>query len=75
MIKDQFCFPFTSQVLEYHPKPWNQWEPVAYLEKETGTLLRCLSDEGNHQFMMSWILSHNNDSQRFFSFQCLYYKL
>ena len=52
-INDQVCFSFTSQVLEYHPQPWNQWEPVAYLEKETGTLLRCLSDEGNHQFMMS----------------------
>ena len=51
MIKDQFCFSFSSQVLEYHPEPFNAWVEVANLEKETGTLLRCLSDEGNNQFI------------------------
>ena len=50
MINDQVSLSFTSQVLEYHPQPWNQWVEVADLEKETGAMLRCLSDEGdNHK--------------------------
>ena len=54
MINDQVSLSFTSQVLEYHPQPWNQWVKVANLEKETGTLLRCLSDEGNnHSYCIS----------------------
>ena len=30
-INDQVCFCFTSQVLEYHPQPWNQWVKVGDL--------------------------------------------
>ena len=47
MINDQVGFSFVCQVLEYHAQPWNQWVKVANLEKETGTLLHCLSDESN----------------------------
>ena len=48
IINDQVCFYFACQVLEYHPQPWNQWVEVADLEKETGAMLRCLSDESNN---------------------------
>ena len=56
MINEQVCFSFTSQVLEYHPLPWNQWVEVADLEKETGAMLRCLSDESkNHSSRISGV--------------------
>ena len=36
MINDQVSLSFTSQVLEYHPQPWNQWVQVGDLQQERG---------------------------------------